>query len=255
VVVGCGTVVPEADRACSAYWVEGGEVRALLDCGPGAVQALARLRLPWAGLTDLVISHFHADHVGAIPGLLFSLKHGVWPDPRTEPLRVWGPPGTRRLFEGLADALGEFVLDPGFQVEIREDPPGAERLLGDGLRLRSVATPHTPESRALRIERGGVSLAYTGDTGPEDALAEHFAGVDLLVCECSLPDEMAIDTHLSPTSVARLAERARPRLLLLTHVYPQFRAAFDVPALVRAAGWGGRLDMAAEGWSWNAPPA
>ncbi|MEJ2482888.1 MAG: MBL fold metallo-hydrolase, partial [Gemmatimonadota bacterium] len=73
VVVGCGTVVPEADRGSSAYWLESGRLKVLLDCGPGALRAMARLGLPWHSITDLVLTHFHADHTGAIPGLMFSL--------------------------------------------------------------------------------------------------------------------------------------------------------------------------------------
>jgi len=69
------------------------------------------------------------------------------------------------------------------------------------------------------------------------------------VCECSLPDSHAIDTHLSPTSVARLAATADPECLLLTHVYPQFRQAADVPRLVSEAGWAGKVELAREGWT------
>lgn len=247
VVVGSGTVVPEPDRGASCYWVEMGSSRLLLDCGPGAVQGLARRGLPWEALTDLVLSHFHADHVGALPGFFFALKHGIHP-PRERTLRVWGPPGTRTLFEKLADALGEFLLDPGFPVEIRETPPGEATRPAAGLRLATRKTPHTEESRAIRLEAGGSSLGYTGDTGPASAdLGAFFRGVEVLLCECSLPDEQVGDNHLSPSRAAELARVAGPGLLLLTHVYPHLRTGADPVALVRAAGYTGDVRLARDG--------
>lgn len=249
VVVGCGTVVPEPDRGASCYWVETGPVRALLDTGPGLLQAMARLGLPWAGITDVVLTHFHADHAGGLPGLLFTLTYGLLPAVRQAPLDVWGPPGTRRLLERLADAYGEFVHDPGFPLRVHDLPPGGEAMLGGAVRLRTLPVPHTETSQAVRLETGFGPVVYTGDTGPNEALGAFAADAGLLVCECSLPDSHAIDTHLSPTSVASLAAAARPGRLLLTHVYPQFRSRADVPALVTAAGWSGPVELAVEGWT------
>jgi ribonuclease BN (tRNA processing enzyme) len=249
VVVGCGTVVPEADRACSAYWFESGEVRALLDCGPGSLQAMVRLGLPWQDLTDLILTHFHADHTGAIPGLMFALKWALLPDRRSQPLDVHGPRGTLRFFEAAASAFGPFMLDPGFEVRVHEAGTGSSTHLSDEVLLRTHPTPHTEESRALRIDSPAASVVYTGDTGPSDSLAQFCTGSDLLVAECSLPDSLAIDTHLSPRSVARLATGAGPASLLLTHMYPRFRENADVARLIREAGWRGKVQLASEGWA------
>lgn len=249
VAVGTGTVIPEGDRGGSSYWVEEGSGRVLLDCGPGTVQSLARLGLPWDEVSDLCLSHFHPDHVGALPGLLFSLKHGAGPGRSGRPLDVWGPPGTRALFEGLAAALGDFFLDPGFPLEIHEVEPSEEVHLDSGFSLRTAKTPHTAESHALRMEGDAVSLGYTGDTGPDEALEPFFRGVELLVAECSLLDDEVGDNHLSPARVARLARGADPEFLLLTHIYPHVRARHDPAALVRAAGYGGEIALARDGWT------
>lgn len=246
VVVGSGTVVPEGDRGGSSFYVEMEGVRALVDCGPGAVQSLARHELPWNRLTHLVLTHFHADHVGALPGLFFSLKHAVLPG-RDEPLTVWGPPGTRGLFEGLASVLGDYLVDPGFPLEIREIAPGDDVELSGRVRLRAHKTPHTDESHAVRLDGSDASAGYTGDTGPSPELGEFFEGTDVLVCECSLTDDQVGDNHLSPPGVAEIAARARPELLLLTHIYPHVRHEYDVVALVAAAGYAGSVALAKDG--------
>ena len=212
------------------------------------MQAMARLGLPWHGLSHLFLTHFHSDHVGALPGLFFAFRHGIHPPRTLDPLEVWGPPGTRALFEGLAAVLGDFFVDPGFPVSIREMVPGSEVVAGD-LVVTCRDVPHTPESMALRVTAasGTPALVYTGDTGPDEGLADFCRDVDLLVGECSLPDDLVGDNHLSPSSLARLARRARARRVVATHVYPQFRRSTDVAALILESGYAGPVELAREG--------
>ncbi|MEN8144922.1 MAG: MBL fold metallo-hydrolase [Gemmatimonadota bacterium] len=247
VVVGCGTVVPEPDTGGSSFWADLGSTRALIDCGPGAVQAMARLGLPWPDITDLVLTHFHADHIGALPGFFFSLTHGLLPAVRAEPLDVWGPPGTGALLSGLADVLGSFVLDPGFEVRVHEIQPGQQVRMPSGAQLRSFKTPHTDESQAVHLSAPAGSVGYSGDSGPCPELGDFMRGVDVLVCECSFTDDWTGDNHLSPLEVVRIAGRAAPRELVLTHVYPHVRQAHDVVALVRSHGYEGSVRLASEG--------
>lgn len=245
-VIGSGTVVPEPDRVCASYHVDAGAgARILLDCGPGALHHMARFGVPWSDVTHLVLSHFHTDHTGGVPHLLFSLKYGL-AEPRRRHLDVVGPVGTVELFRRLAGAFGDYILEPGFHVFVREIAPGESLALDATTTLRAHAVPHTDAALAYRIETPDAALGYTGDTGPDDALADFLHGVDLLIAECSLPDDQAIPIHLSPSSVARLARRAAPRTLLLTHVYPQL--GWDrVEAAVREAGWEGETVVARDG--------
>ncbi len=244
VTVGTGTVVPDANRASACHWVEHGGTRAVVDCGAGALQGLARADLPWGDVTHLFISHFHADHIAEIPSLIFALRHGL-ALPREAQLDVCGPVGTAQLFETWAAAYGPWILEPGFTVSISEMRPDVALELED-FAVRGAETPHTPESLAFRFETAAAVLGYTGDTGPSEALAEFFRGVDLLLSECSLPDELVGDNHLSPAHLARMATAAEVSRLAVTHVYPQLRQ-LDVPELIRAAGYVGEIVMADDG--------
>ena len=238
--------MPEPDRGASCFYVDAAENRVLFDCGPGSVQALARLGLPWGTISDLAITHFHPDHIGALPGLFFSFTHGLY-EKRTTPLDVWGPAGTRRLFEGLAEVLGEFMLDPGFEVRIHEVRPDETVTMTSGAVLTAHATPHTRESVAYRLDGDHGGFGYSGDTGMSGSLGPFMNGVAVFVCECSLRDHEVSDNHLSPALVAEISRAAAPDTLVLSHIYPHFRTTEDAAALVAKAGYDGTIRIAHEG--------
>lgn len=245
-ILGSGTVVADAAHVCASHYVEAGkDVRLLLDCGPGATHRMAGLGIGWAALSHVAVTHFHTDHIGDLPYLFFALTYGL-ARPRTEPLALFGPAGTMERLRALGDALGSFVLHPGVRLNVHELGGGHEAELEPGVRLRAFKTRHTDESIAYRVEADGRALGYTGDTGPDPELARWLSGVDTLVTECSLPDDPALDRHLTPTSVAELARIAAPHRLVLTHVYPQLDR-HTLPTLVMAAGWAGDLIVAEDG--------
>lgn len=217
----------------------------LLDCGSGVLHRMATLGIDWVGITDIAITHFHADHVGDLAPYVIAARYGTLP-PRAEPLRVIGPPGIRQLMERLAELFGSTVIEPGFPLEIVELPAEEGLDLGDESILRSRAVPHTDESVAYSLERGGRRLVYSGDTAFDEGLADWAHGCDLLLMECSLPQVMATPNHLTPEQCALLAERARPEMLVLTHFYPPVEA-LDIPAIV-GIRFGGRVVLAEDGW-------
>ena len=217
VTVGTGTVAPHPARSSPAHWLERGDLRVLMDCGAGTLRRLAEFGLPWQHVSHLVLTHFHPDHFGEAPALLFALK---WATHREEPLVVLGPVGTVQLFKRLADAFGKWVTDPGYPLVMLDLHAGEPFPLGADVTLDVHRTPHTEESVALGVRAPEGRLVYTGDTGPSEELGDWAKGCDLLLAECSLPEAMAIDMHLTPRKAGTLAQRAAARRLVLTHFYP-----------------------------------
>lgn len=245
-IIGSGTVVPSPQRVCAGIHVaDAADARVLLDCGPGVVHHMARFGVAWHRLTHVVFSHFHTDHIGDLPLLLFALRHGLRA-PRRAPLTVLGPPGIREKLERLADAFGDYVRDPGFTVTIDAVEAGRPVRLGADSTLRAHSTPHTDASFGYRLESDGAVFGYTGDTGPSEALGDFMRDADILVAECSVPDEEPVEGHLTPATLAALARRARPGRLVVTHVYPQLPVA-DVPGRLAHHGWTGPVVMAHDG--------
>lgn len=243
-ILGSGTCVPSGTRNSSGYWVDAGDVRVRLDCGAGTVHAMARYGLPWDTLTHQVISHFHIDHVGELPALLFAFKYGR-ATPRSAPLALVGPEGLEYLLHSYTGLYKMKLLEQEFPLTVEEIRPGGALVLGSGATLRAAKSPHTAESLAVRVEAGGRSVGYTGDTEPSDDLVELFRDADTLIAECSFTDDDKGTKHLIADEVADMARRAGVRRLIATHSYFDPDAA-DL-ALRLARGFGGEIVVAYDG--------
>ncbi len=244
VTIGTGTVAPSGRRTSAAHLVTRDDLCVLFDCGPGTLHRMAEFDLPWSRLTHVVISHFHPDHFAELPPLLFALKHTARP-PRSEQLTIVGPVGLKDLVNRLALAFGPWVATPGFPVVLREIAPQAPMPLLDEVTLEAFPTPHTTESLAFSVLAPEGRLVYTGDTGPSAELAHWAAGCDLLLAECSLPEEMALDVHLTPEQAGELADAAGAKQLVLTHFYPPVE--LTDPAAAAATRFEGPVTAANDG--------
>jgi len=176
--------------------------------------------------------------------LLFALRWGIEPG-RSEPLTIFGPAGLERRMASLAEAFGTWVTAPSFPLVVEELDPGEERDIGSGVILETMDTPHTDESMAYGIRYDGRRLVYTGDTSSSAALETWAADCDLLLCECSLPEERAVPLHLTPTQAGAFARHARARRLVLTHFYPVFGSTD--PVAVASREFSGEIVAARDG--------
>jgi ribonuclease BN (tRNA processing enzyme) len=244
ITIGTGTVAPSARRSSAAHFVRRDGVRLLLDCGPGTLHRLAACALPWQEITHVALTHFHPDHFADLPMLVYALKYTAVP-PRRDPLVILGPRGVVRLLKALAEGYGPWLLDPGFPIVILDVQAGEPFPLDRELTLETFPVPHTAESVALGLTAPEGRLVYTGDTGPSADLARWASGCSLLLAECSLPETMAIDIHLTPERAGELAQAAAAKRLVLTHFYPPVET--PDPALGAATRFGGPVTAAADG--------
>jgi ribonuclease BN (tRNA processing enzyme) len=223
VVLGSGTSVPHPLRAASAHWLETAHGSLLLDASAAALHRMAVENLDWANLDAIWISHFHLDHVGGLAPFLFATKHAPQTAGRRKPLTIFGGRGLRKLLRAFDGANNYGLLKQAFAIEIREVAPRVEFEILKGLRARTLSTPHTRESLALRLtEESGASLVYTSDTGYVEALADFARDVELLIMECSFRRAKPVETHLELADAMRVATSANPRRVVLTHLYPEW---------------------------------
>ncbi len=240
VLLGTGNPNPDPDRSGPAVAIVAGGHPYLVDCGPGVVRRAEAARrkgvevLEASKLDIVFLTHLHSDHTLGCPDLLLS----PWVTDRASPLRVYGPPGTRALFDGLLAAYEADIrnrttgLQPheegGWRAEVTEIDPGVA-YEDEHVRVTAFLVPHDGWASAYgyRFETADRTVVVSGDTRPSDAVVEACRGCDVLVHEvysdaafARLPVEWQryhADAHTSASELARLAGRARPRLLVLYH--------------------------------------
>lgn len=233
-MLGSGTTLPDGLRGPAGFLVEHGATRLLIDGGSGTLDRLHRAGLTPDQLDGGVYSHRHLDHCGDLGPLLFTLK--VQRRQRDYPL--WGGEGLTAHLAGLRAVYGRGVQGRGWGVPVTElSLTGPDRAdLPGGLVLETRPAAHDAGALHLRISvPGGPSVVFSGDTGPSPGLAELARGVDLLVCECALAEPLPEVDHLWPEAVAEVVRAALPRLVALTHFYPDVDEAHAL-AVVGGSG-------------------
>jgi ribonuclease BN (tRNA processing enzyme) len=250
VVLGSGTSVPHHSRSSAAFWLETSSGTILLDCGAEAMHRIAQEHLDWPNLDAIWISHLHLDHCGGLASLLFGMKHAPQTQNRRKPLQIFTCAGVRKLLNAVDESNNYRLFQQPFPIKLQELPEirdqRGEFTVLTRLMARTFSTPHTEESVAIRVaDAEGRSLVYTADTGYSESLAEFAANVDLLILECSFPRDKPVQTHLDFEEALRLATLAKPRTLLLTHLYP----SWDGIDLESEAGklWPGKVVAAYDG--------
>ena len=258
-LLGTGGMMPLPDRFLTSLYVRSEGHALLIDCGESTQTAIRTAGLRFKPIKALLITHFHADHVSGLPGLLLTLGN----EDRTEKLDIYGPVGLKRVISSLRAIVpdlpyplecheigGESEFEAaGLKVTCFEgnhrvpclgyvlkkyrpgrfDPEKAARgkvpmRLWGRLQSGESAEGFVP-SDVLGEPRRGLKLVYSTDTLPVEAVVRLGEGADLMVLEGmfggSEKDERALFTcHSTMNQAAELARRANARRLWYTHYSP-----------------------------------
>jgi ribonuclease BN (tRNA processing enzyme) len=214
-ILGSGTCVPYHRRGSSSYALQLSKSTILLDCGNGATWKLGKMGINYLDVDHIFITHFHPDHTADLIPFLFATKYANQSD-RTKPLNIWGPTGFASFFSGLTKAYGDWIVPQALKVNEFEKT----EIHFEDFVLKTTHTPHTENSLAYRIDSEGRSLVYTGDTDYSESLVKLAENSDILLIECSMPDDLKVEGHLTPAGVSRIANESGAKKIILTHLYP-----------------------------------
>ena len=194
----------------------------LIDCGEGTQIAIKEKGLNFKPIDILCVTHFHADHISGLPGLLLTMGNAE----RTEPLTIIGPKGLERVVSAMRVIAPELpfeikcieITEPdahfsingyeihafrvkhnvvcyGYSVEIKR----AGRFSVDRAREQNVpmklwsrlqkgeimeqdGITYTPEM-VLGPVRKGLKVTYCTDSRPVEAIVHAAKESDLFICE------------------------------------------------------------------------
>lgn len=215
-VVGCSPAWPNPGGAQSGYLVESGGRRLLLDCGPGVLARL-REREAWPRVEAIAITHWHLDHWGDLVPWVWGQTLG--PGQETKNPELWIPPDGQEMLEAIGARLGRPEMF-ATAFELHEYVDG-EAFEAAGFQLTPKRVLHYEMlAFGFRASANGTVLAYSGDSGPSDALATLAENADLFVCEATLlqPNpEGGTRGHLAADEALEAFEAAGAKRLLLTH--------------------------------------
>lgn len=244
IFLGTGGSVPSARRNTASVLVRRGGDRLMFDCGEGTQRQLQR-SVGLVQVTDLFITHLHADHYLGLPGLIKSYEM----QDRDEPLVIYGPPGLYDLF----DAIGRIIGRVSYPLELEELSPGdpvtfggytvgafevSHRIKANGYtlwedprpgrfdpdRARELGVSPGPDfgrlqrgesvegsdgvvtpDQVLSAERPSRRVVITGDTEPCDGTRIAAQGADLIVHDASFADSEEARAAETRHSTARQA--------------------------------------------------
>lgn len=220
VVLGSCGAWPEPGRACSGFVLEHDGYRVVLDLGYGTLPPLLELVSSTVGdgVDAVVVTHAHPDHMLDLHAFFRARWFGRREAP---PVPLYAPEQVVTRLESLEEddvAAVRRVFD-------WHRLPAEPGVVGP-FTLSSWSLPHHVPNAGVRLETPGLTVAYTGDTGPALALAELGRDANLFIVECTDRRQVAsaphsaMAMHLDATQAGRAAGAAGARRLLLTHFWP-----------------------------------
>ena len=221
-LLGCGGMMPLPHRRLTSLMARYNGKSILIDCGEGTQVGIKEKGWSFKPIDVICFTHYHADHISGLPGLLLTLGNAQ----RTEPLLMVGPRGLERV----VNALRVIAPDLPFPIEFRELREKSEEIVMDGYRIRAFRVNHNvicygytieidragkfdvERARANGVEmqywnrlqkgetialpdrvltgdlvmgpaRKGIKCTYTTDTRPVSSIVEHARQSDLFICE------------------------------------------------------------------------
>jgi ribonuclease BN (tRNA processing enzyme) len=242
-VLGGSPAWPNPGQAASGYLLESDESHVLVDCGSGIAQEL-RAADP-RPLTDILITHFHADHWFDLVPLHYAFRYGSWRD-RPKP-KLHLPPGGRSVLDTVASVWDGSVetFEAAFDIE-EYDPLEALRI-GD-LNVSFAPCLHYTTCYSVKVVAPGGVIVFSADTAPTERLARFAHAADLFICEAALGDasnDSSERGHMDAAEAGREAAKAGAKRLLLTHIPVEI--GYDNVRERAGREYRGQIDLATPG--------
>lgn len=213
IILGSSNAIPDEKHENTHMVILGQERSVLIDCVSNPIVRLHQAGVALDRLTDLILTHFHPDHVSGVPLLLMDM----WLLGRKVPLEIYGLAHTLERVQKLMEFY-EWSSWPNFYpVTFHTLPEEALRLVFECQEYRICASPvrHLLPTIGLRVEflEADKVLAYSCDTEPAPSVVELASGADVLIHEAAGVSR----GHSSAAQAGSIARQAEVGVLYLIH--------------------------------------
>jgi len=213
IILGTSNAIPDEHHENTHMALLGENRTVLIDCVNNPIVRLRQAGLDINRLTDLVLTHFHPDHVSGVPSLLMN----SWLLGRRQPLDIYGLSYTLERIEKMMDFYDWATWPDFFQVNFHpiQEIEMAAVLEGDEFRIYSSPVHHIVPTIGLRVEfkKTDRVLAYSCDTEPCQEVIKLASGADVLIHEAT----GASYGHSSAAQAGTIAHQAEVGRLYLIH--------------------------------------
>ena len=235
-ILGCYSPFAPFKGACNGYLLENKNIKIMIDCGNGSFANLQKF-IKYPDLDCLIITHFHADHFNDLEMLRKAFQLSFENGERKDPLIVFAPKEDEH-FQKLASYSNLFVVIP------IEDSLEKDQRFGDMV-LRFFKTDHPISCYGVKARKGQKKISYTSDIAFSLSLVQEFLDSDFLFVEASLLEkdsDKTIHGHMTAKQAGSLADLARAKTLVLTHLNP----LYNINLLKREAelNYDGKIEIA-----------
>lgn len=220
IILGSSNALPTTEHENTHMVVVGKERMALVDCVSNPILRLEQAGLDFNDLTDIIITHFHPDHVSGLPLLLMDM----WLMGRRKPVNIYGLHYTLDRVESLMASYSWAEWPDFFPVAFYRLPKTENATILDCPDFKITCSPvrHLIPTIGLRFEFHPANkvLAYSCDTEPCEQVVDLAEGADVLIHEAA-GDFLG---HSTAAQAAEIASQAEVSALYLIH-YPTGRFA------------------------------
>jgi len=229
VIIGSGASMPDSERSSPSQVIVVDEERLLFDCGPGTGMNLMKAGFNPKTVNNIFLTHLHIDHSAELPSIIFS----GYLAGREKKMHLYGPSGTigfcNSFFQLIYPSAPEIIRKmrkDGWNVSPHEATKGLVWEFGT-CRVISAPVEHGVPAVAYRIETREEAVVVSGDTRPCKSLVELSKGADLLIQECSYPDDMIglarLASHCTASEAGEIARQVDVKKVILTHLFPLWK--------------------------------
>lgn len=239
IFLGTANAIPDETHENTHMVLVGENRTVLIDCVTSPILRLKKAGVDFNNLTDLVLTHFHPDHVSGVPQLLMNM----WLMGRRKPLNIYGLHYTLDRMEDLMGFYGWAEWPDFFPVAFYRLPAQEMMTVMECDEFRIFASPvrHMIPAIGLRIEfpKQSKVMAYSCDTEPCAQVIRLAEGTDVLIHEAS----GTLIGHSSAAQAGDVARQAEAGSLYLIH-YPTGNFASGNPVAEASQRFKGPVKLA-----------